>query len=159
MTPSPQPLSITWSPDKLVQLRNVRVVRQGRNVLASDDLMIRNGRICDPEKIFFDEKRLPDIVLDCQGLIAAPGLIDVQLNGAYGRDFTSEHKNIEEALPFVSERIVRHGVTAYCPTVITAQPELYKTFLDKFKNAMEKNNKDARRARVLGAHLEGPFIR
>lgn len=156
MTPT---LPFTWSTDQLVQLKNLRVVKRGRAELVREDLMIRNGRVCDPEKVFFDEKRLPDLILDCHGLVASPGLIDVQLNGAYGRDFTNEHAQIDDALAYVSERIVRHGVTAYCPTVITSPPELYETLLGRFKSAMEANNEGSKRSRVLGLHLEGPFIR
>ena len=36
---------------------------------------MRDGKILDPEKLFFDER------LDCGGAILAPGFIDVQING------------------------------------------------------------------------------
>lgn len=155
MTPPPP----TWSQDKLVQLKNLRIVLPGRKELINDDLLIRNGRLCNAEKIFFDEKRQPDIIIDCLGLVASPGLIDLQLNGAYGRDFTSEYDKLDDTLPYVSEKITRHGVTAYCPTIITAPSDVYKTVLNGFGKARERNNEGCRRARVLGVHLEGPFIR
>lgn len=148
----------SWSPSDLVQLKNLRLVKKCPT-LVTDDLFIRNGRICDAEKIFFTEKRHPDLILDCQGLVASPGLIDLQINGAYGRDFTAEYHAIDEALEYVSDRLLRHGVTAYCPTLITATVTVYKEALEAFKRGMEKNNEGLRRARVLGAHLEGPFIR
>lgn len=43
---------------------------------------MRGGRILDPEKLFFEERRVADEQLDCGGRILAPGFIDVQMNGA-----------------------------------------------------------------------------
>lgn len=47
---------------------------------------MREGKILNPEKLFFDEKGSADVQLDCKGSIIAPGFIDVQINGkAKGR--------------------------------------------------------------------------
>lgn len=43
---------------------------------------MRGGRILDPEKLFFEERRVADEQRDCGGRILAPGFIDVQINGA-----------------------------------------------------------------------------
>jgi len=43
---------------------------------------VRDGRILDPEKLFFDEQGYADRQLDCGGDILAPGFIDVQINGS-----------------------------------------------------------------------------
>lgn len=42
---------------------------------------MREGRILDPEKLFFDEQGYADEQVDCEGQILAPGFIDVQING------------------------------------------------------------------------------
>lgn len=42
---------------------------------------MREGRILDPEKLFFDEHGYADKHVDCEGSIIAPGFIDVQING------------------------------------------------------------------------------
>ena len=47
-----------------------------------EDLWVRGGRILDPEKLFFEERRVADEQRDCGGCILAPGFIDVQINGA-----------------------------------------------------------------------------
>lgn len=47
-----------------------------------EDLWVRGGRILDPEKLFFEERRMADEQRDCGGRILAPGFIDVQINGA-----------------------------------------------------------------------------
>lgn len=46
-----------------------------------EDLWVREGKILNPEKLFFDEKKPADVQLDCKGSILAPGFIDVQING------------------------------------------------------------------------------
>lgn len=44
---------------------------------------MREGRILDPEKLFFDEQGYADKRVDCGGSIIAPGFIDVQINGTH----------------------------------------------------------------------------
>lgn len=49
-----------------------------------EDLWVREGKILNPEKLFFDEKGSADIQLDCKDSIIAPGFIDVQIHGTRG---------------------------------------------------------------------------
>lgn len=65
---------------KLVQFINCRLVRDGK-IITEDDLYVRNGRIVDPEKVFFDEKGISHVRVDCKGALIAPGFIDLQING------------------------------------------------------------------------------
>lgn len=64
----------------LTQFTNCRVLRD-HHLLTKVDLWVRDGRIVDPEKIFFDEQRLADRTVDCDGAIISPGFIDLQING------------------------------------------------------------------------------
>src|SRR5438874_7446553 len=54
--------------------------------------------------------------LEAGGLLLAPGFIDIQINGAFGRDFTADPATIWE----VGARLPEFGVTAFLPTVITS---------------------------------------
>ena len=63
----------------VVQYENCSLLR-GHSIV-KDDLWVRNGKIINPEKLFFDEQAYADIQIDCNGAIIAPGLIDVQING------------------------------------------------------------------------------
>lgn len=63
----------------LIQFKNCHLLRNHQ--IITDDLWVRNGKIVDPEKVFFDEKRTADTVIDCQNAIIAPGFIDIQING------------------------------------------------------------------------------
>src|SRR5438132_886202 len=57
--------------------------------------------------------------LPADGLLLAPGFIDLQINGAFGSDFTAEPSAIWE----VGARLPEYGVTAFLPTVVTSPPE------------------------------------
>lgn len=64
---------------QLVQFVNCRLLRD--HALVKDDLWVRDGRIENPEHLFFDEKVSADLRVDCKGAIIAPGFIDLQING------------------------------------------------------------------------------
>lgn len=63
------------------------------------------------------------------GAILAPGLIDAQINGAYGVDFSCYESDAGyvKDLNTLSRRIVGTGTTSYVPTIITQRKELYPT--------------------------------
>jgi N-acetylglucosamine-6-phosphate deacetylase len=61
--------------------------------------------------------------IDLQGQVLAPGLIDIQINGAYGIDFShwpGEEEDYVSKVETVSTRLAETGVTAYLPTVIVS---------------------------------------
>lgn len=110
---------------------------------------MREGRILDPEKLFFDEKGYADERVDCEGSIIAPGFIDVQINGTkrhcghdlvsvrefvcrvfmssggYGSDFSQPSEDVSEGVSIVAKKILEHGVTSFCPTLVTSPPSVY----------------------------------
>ena len=63
----------------MVKLVNCQLIRDHK--IQDDQLLIRDGVILDPEAVFYDEKRIPDEIIDCDGHILAPGFIDLQING------------------------------------------------------------------------------
>jgi len=67
------------SDKKLLQFRNCQILRD--HAIITEDLWVRNGKIVDPEKVFFDEKISADLQIDCEGALIAPGFIDLQING------------------------------------------------------------------------------
>ena len=90
-------------------------------------------------------------IMDGQGLILAPGMIDLQLNGGFGYDFTSEPASLWD----VAAHLPRYGVTAFLPTIITSPPEVVHTAMDALHPGPPAR---AAGAVPLGLHLEGPFI-
>ena len=81
--------------------------------------------------------------------VAVPGFVDLQVNGFGGVDFLSADC---DGYRRAGEALARTGVTAFQPTFITS-PE------DELEAALrEVPPEDDGIPRVLGAHLEGPFI-
>jgi N-acetylglucosamine-6-phosphate deacetylase len=93
----------------------------------------------------------PGADLQADGTVL-PGLIDLQVNGAYGYDFTNDASTVLE----VAARLPSTGVTAYMPTVITSHFEAYPSRLREFSQAVDQVGPGG--ARVLGVHLEGPYL-
>jgi N-acetylglucosamine-6-phosphate deacetylase len=83
------------------------------------------------------------------GEIIAPGFIDLQVNGFAGHDAAAG----ADAIAAVSEALPATGVTAFLPTLISAPVAVGAEFTAAVGAAAE-----AQGARVLGAHVEGPFL-
>lgn len=115
----------------LYRFRNCTLMRN--HALIKDDLWIRDGKILDPQKIFFDERKQADIEYDCHGVLIAPGYIDLQINGAFGHDFSSADEASEDMLQNVAKQLTSHGVTAFAPTVVSSNADTYKAVLPKYK--------------------------
>jgi N-acetylglucosamine-6-phosphate deacetylase len=80
--------------------------------------------------------------------IAAPGFVDLQVNGVAGVDFLTADA---EGYRHAGEALLETGVTAYLPTLVTSPEEQLLAALREVPSGGEG-------PRVLGAHLEGPFI-
>ncbi|XP_076998212.1 N-acetylglucosamine-6-phosphate deacetylase isoform X3 [Tamandua tetradactyla] len=137
---------------RVLRFTNCRLLRGG--VLLGDDLWVREGRILDPEKLFYEERREADEQRDCGGCILAPGFIDVQINGGFGVDFSQAAEDAGSGVALVARRILSHGVTSFCPTLVTSPPEIYHKVLPQIP--VKRGGPHG--AGVLGVHLEGPFI-
>ena len=85
----------------------------------------------------------------------APGLVDLQVNGFDGEDFTDGELTIE-AVQRISLALDRDGVTTYLPTVVTHGAALHTHVLRTIADAIETCA--SVRRRVAGIHLEGPYI-
>ena len=94
-------------------------------------------------------------LLDFPDLILAPGFIDIHIHGGAGRDAMEAS---ESALAQIERQLVKHGVTAYLPTTVTAPNEKILEALDGLGKSIATANRNQGRAAPLGIHLEGPFI-
>jgi N-acetylglucosamine-6-phosphate deacetylase len=82
--------------------------------------------------------------------IAAPGFVDLQVNGFGGVDFLDADA---EGYRRAGEALLETGTTAFMPTLITAPEETLVAALAE----IPANGEDTG-SRVLGVHLEGPFL-
>jgi len=83
----------------------------------------------------------------------APGLVDLQVNGFHGRDFT---RPTPEAVSDVARHLLRRGVTTFLPTVITSSATGIRRALAEIAAQVHRDGLAA--SVVAGIHLEGPFI-
>jgi len=69
----------------------------------------------------------PSKIIDAQGLIIAPGYIDVQINGAFGVDFSNwvGEEKMRENIDIVAKELLRFGCTSFAPTIVSSSPEIY----------------------------------
>jgi N-acetylglucosamine-6-phosphate deacetylase len=92
----------------------------------------------------------PSPSVDAQGLTVAPGFIDIQVNGAYGHDFTENPASMWD----VGIRLPEQGVTSFCPTIITSPPGRVAAAQDAIANRPT----GYKGAEPLGLHVEGPYL-
>ncbi len=90
-------------------------------------------------------------IIDAAGDFVAPGFINVHIHGAAGVDTMDDDSS---ALQTFANFLPTTGVTSFLPTTMTMP-------LEKIYRALERirlGKKFSRGAKILGAHLEGPFI-
>lgn len=83
-----------------------------------------------------------------------PGFVDLQVNGFMNVDFTSINLT-DELFQFAVDELVKSGTAAFCPTVVTASKDVYAHTLPLIAETM---NRPENSGRILGIHLEGPFL-
>ncbi|MRS01716.1 N-acetylglucosamine-6-phosphate deacetylase [bacterium] len=89
--------------------------------------------------------------IDCQGKTLLPGFIDLHTHGGLGADFV--FGNAEE-IKSISSFFARHGVTGFLATTYAAS----QTEITKAIETIGGVLGDEPGARILGVHLEGPWL-
>jgi N-acetylglucosamine-6-phosphate deacetylase len=112
-------------------------------------LLIANGRIAELAEA---RPAVDAPVIDLQGAWLLPGYIDLHMHGGGGHSVADSIEAMQEAVAFHQ----RHGTTATLVSLMTApEPEL----IEQLAWAAELVRRGPTpRGRVLGSHLEGPFL-
>lgn len=85
--------------------------------------------------------------------IVLPGFIDQHVHGAGGSDGMD---GTVEDIKTIAETLAGEGTTSFLVTTMTQSPENITKALSAVKEYRKENGKTG--ARVVGVHLEGPFI-
>ncbi|SEL23340.1 N-acetylglucosamine-6-phosphate deacetylase [Ruminococcus albus] len=93
-------------------------------------------------------------VVDASGCYVVPGLTDIHFHGCAGHDFCEA---TVEAIGQIAEFEYSQGVTTICPATMTLPDEDIDEIL-RAAGEYSKNPVDDGRAKLIGVHLEGPFI-
>jgi N-acetylglucosamine-6-phosphate deacetylase len=115
----------------------------------SSSFLVENGTISWVGK-GTPPRRPQSVVVAGPGELIAPGFVDLQVNGFGGHDASAG----QDAIAAISEALPSTGVTAFLPTLISAPVDISA----EFARVASAATSGASGARVLGAHLEGPFI-
>ncbi|HYW35081.1 MAG TPA: N-acetylglucosamine-6-phosphate deacetylase [Balneolaceae bacterium] len=130
----------------------------GKNIAQVRGKLVHNGQRVS---ISISEGIITDITPDHareksrgENLFVAPGLIDNQVNGYMGIDFTEPDLSVEE-IKKVTRALWKKGVTTYLPTLISNSPDRWTQNLKILAGA---TGDDEIGGSIPGFHLEGPYI-
>lgn len=130
-------------------IRNA-VLFTGKTFLPGQSVRLLRGAVAD---IGADLSAEPsEEVLDLRGDYLLPGFVDVHIHACMGRDIMRG----ESDLRAMCRDLFRMGVAAFCPTTMSASPDQTAAVLSAVRSVMARPEPQG--ARVLGAHLEAPFL-
>ncbi|MGZ8514831.1 MAG: N-acetylglucosamine-6-phosphate deacetylase [Candidatus Limnocylindrales bacterium] len=109
----------------------------------------------EPGRLEIEDDRIVSVTLDARESadnVVAPGFVDVHVHGGGGHDAMGE----PAALDGLSRHLMRHGVTSYLPTAVTAALDDLVAFAERVRAWLPNAPVDG--AQPLGFNLEGPFL-
>jgi N-acetylglucosamine-6-phosphate deacetylase len=144
----------------IVRLTNCRLIKE--TSIVAEDLWFSSttGKILNGQDLFYQQSVAPEATVDLGERLVAPGFIDVQVNGAFGFDFSAIPKDMatyQKGLHKVNHELLKTGVTSYLPTIPSQLPEVFQRALPYLAPSGATRNASLG-CESLGAHCEGPFI-
>ena len=134
-------------------LHNATVLT-GFSVMKNCAVYVKDHKIVDVfnEERFAKKQFAPDVrIINVNKAFVAPGFIDTHIHGIGG--FGTDDQSSESILK-MSELLLQFGVTSFIPTLYAAKEEKLLRDIRAIVDAMGKE----KGAKILGIHLEGPFI-
>jgi N-acetylglucosamine-6-phosphate deacetylase len=89
---------------------------------------------------------------EAAGPFVVPGFVDVHVHGWGGHDAMGSTADLDG----MARALLRHGVTSFLPTAVTASLDTLRAFADRVRAWMPSAPADG--SAPLGFNLEGPFI-
>jgi N-acetylglucosamine-6-phosphate deacetylase len=95
-----------------------------------------------------------------QIICSTQGAIDLQINGALGISFNDLNYDRAARIPEICQFLYQQGLDGFLPTLVTTSIEQTQRSLFFLAEAIanQKQNPDPHQAKILGVHLEGPFL-
>jgi N-acetylglucosamine-6-phosphate deacetylase len=134
-------------------------VLTGFAAMENCSVLIADGLIGDvfSEKRFDQRHFSPDTkIIDAEGAYIAPGFIDTHIHGygGYGTEDALAADDQGLAVLEMSRLLAQQGVSAFNPTLYPAEPEQLLKAVKRIASVMGREEG----ARIMGLHLEGPFL-
>ncbi len=97
-------------------------------------------------------------IIDLKGDWLSLGGVDLQINGGLGLAFTDlETKDITK-IKKICDFLWLQGIDGFLPTIVTTSIEKIQRSLSVISQFINTQNQDKNTAKILGVHLEGPFL-
>ncbi len=136
----------------------MKTIINGKTILpdTSGNFFVSNENITFDEKIidvgnFYDAAE----IIDAENNFVAPGFINIHIHGCAGCDAMDDSPS---ALEKICAFLPACGVTGFLPTTMTTPLEDIKRALINIREKISAQEKNLGGAKILGAHVEGPFI-
>ncbi|MFB2878713.1 MULTISPECIES: N-acetylglucosamine-6-phosphate deacetylase [Floridanema] len=97
-------------------------------------------------------------IIDVAGDWVSLGGVDLQINGALGLAFPELNSDNCDKLPAICDFLWHQGVDSFLPTLVTTSLENFHQSLAIFADFVSSQSENKPTAKVLGVHLEGPFL-
>lgn len=97
-------------------------------------------------------------ILDLQGDWLSLGGIDLQINGGLGLPFPDLTIQDWEKLEAICDFLWHQGIDGFCPTIVTTAIANIQRSLAVLEEFMAHQASERATAKILGVHLEGPFL-
>ena len=133
-----------------VVIKSKQIVCDEKKTIVDGFVSIENGTIVDVSKKGIWQEGSYEFI-DCSLYKVFPGLIDVHIHGALGKDFVEGKQEVVDA---VSYDVIKDGVTAYVASLTVVS---HKRMLEILRG-FDKVEAPREGARFLGIHAEGPYI-
>ena len=121
------------------------------SVVVTPDALLTPGEVTVEDGVILDVRAHFGVTHE---RVLCPGFVDLQVNGFDDVDVAQADGADWDRL---DELIGAQGITAWCPTIVTAPLDAYPPRLDRIAKAAARPPAE-RRPTILGAHLEGPFL-
>jgi len=133
---------------KRTLFKNYNVIKNAQ-ILEGASVLVENGKIIGVGRI--DEAEGAEVICGCGKHYLSAGFIDIHVHGGGGYDFMDADPDEYAA---IAKHHAKFGCTALYPTTLSASHEEMMAAVTAFEKA--KNVKGG--AKMLGMHLEGPYI-
>ena len=102
-------------------------------------------------------KRDNTLTIDLAGDWLSLGGVDLQINGGLGLAFPDLQDSDGHKLKQICDYLWQQGVDSFLPTIVTTGVEQIQRSLQTIEGFMASQTDEAA-AKILGVHLEGPFL-
>mgnify|MGYP002711914173 CR=1 FL=1 len=121
----------------------IKKLYTGEEILENQEVIIQSGKI----------KSVISLDKVDNDLIMIPGFIDIHNHGGYGIDYLEHEEENYERLQVLQ---ASEGITSLVATLGLSSKEATFKALDKLSDYIK--NQNTKGAKIIGIHLEGPFV-